>query len=291
MASDLTDAKRPPGSVFPELVYDAAGGIDRIEPVLTPKVLRKRFFFGLPLISPITKEKITDADIKDYIKRAVNMFEIDAQVEVAPVIRRHRLPFDPSLYHAHIWCEIPNKPVQKVIRLAICSASYSATPQVNDQYPSGAAIYRIPNEWVDMSYASKGKIFVNPINPAFSAIGTSTAVAASGATILQFIGLQGWVPAYWTMECLHGFCSEDGRVPVIVNEAIGARAGIMLLDNLIPLFRTTSQSLGLDGMSQSVTDQLQQLLKQKRDDLLVVYKETVNRIKTITNSKFFASNV
>lgn len=291
MATDLSKAKRPPGSHFPELVYDASGAIDRIEPILTPDVLKDRFFFGIPLISPITKEKLSNRQMKDLIKRAVNLFEADAMVEVMPVIRRHRLPFDPNLYHAHIWCEIPNKPVQKVLRLAICSASYSNTAGENDKYPSGAEIYAIPNEWIDMSYAAKGKIFVNPINPAFSAIGTSTSVAASGATILQFIGIQGWVPAYWTVECLHGLCTEDGNVPVLVNEGIGARAGMLLLDNLIPLYRTTSQSLGIDAMSQSVTDQMNQLLKQKRDDLERSYKEIVSRIKAMTNSKFFASNV
>lgn len=291
MAQDLSDAKRGTGSVSPEAAYDAAGGRDRIEPAITASQLKSRFFFGIPLKSPITKEEVTPDMMKDFIKRAWSLVELDTQVDLAPVARRHRLPFDPNLYQNNIWCEIPNKPIQKVIRLAICSASYKDTLGQADAYPSGAEIYKIPNEWVDMSYATRGKIFVNPINPAFSAIGASTAVAASGATILQFIGQQGFVPAYWTVECTHGFCSEDGNVPVFINEVLGQKAAMLLLDNLIPLFRVTSHSLSIDAMSQSVADQLQALLTQKRAQLEKDYMANVNRIKTLVGNKFFASNV
>lgn len=291
MSQDFTGSKKATGSVFPERAIDATGGFNRIEPLLDGKVLRKRFMFGLPLQSPITKERLTDEDLMDYVTRASTQLEADAQIDIQPVVRRHRLAFDPNLYAQNIWCEVPIKPVLEVLRLAICSASYSNTPQQNDQYPSGAEIYRIPNEWVDMSYASRGSLFVNPINPAFSAIGTSTAVAASGATILQFIGQQGWVPAYWTLECLHGFCSKDGNVPVFINECIGAKAAVMIIDNLLPLYRIASQSMGIDGLSQSVNDLSYQLLQTKRQTMEETYKANVKRLKTMVGNNFIASNV
>jgi hypothetical protein len=190
-----------------------------------------------------------------------------------------------------MWIEVPDKPIQQVLRLAICSASYSNTTQAGQEYPSGAEIYRIPNEWVDVSYAAHGKLFVNPINPAFSAIGTSTAAAASGAYILQFIGQQGWVPAYWTVECVHGFGNLEGDVPIFVNECIGALAAIFILDNLIPLLRIASQSLGVDGLNQSVNDLAYQLLTAKRDKLMEQYSANTKKIKAMTQNSFFASNI
>jgi hypothetical protein len=273
--------------------------------------------------------------IRDYIKRGMNEFESDTKTFLQPVIIRQRLPFDPQLYNANMWFEFPQKPIYRVLRCAICSASYTdqeggintnptevynpdtRRPEQNygeeardngyrrhkndrgprninsgnAPYPSGDEIFQIPNEWIDTSYASHGKIFVNPINPAFSAIGTSSAVAAAGATILTFIGQQGWVPAYWTLECAVGFCSEDGDIPVFVNEAIGQRTAIMLLDNLIPLFRIASQSLGIDGLSQSVSDMEYQLLTQKRDKLAEDYKLSVKKIKTLTANTMFVSNI
>jgi len=291
MAKDLSKSKKLTGSIFPERVYDATGVLNRIEPLLDGETFRKRFFFGFNLISPVTREKITNSDLEDYILRAVSQFELDTKLHVTPVIMRHRLPFDPNLYHMNIWTQLPNKPIQKVIRMAICSASYTGTSEENEQYPSGAEIYRIPNEWIDVSYAVRGTLFVNPLNPAFSAIGTNTAVSTSGATILQFIGQIGFVPAYWTVECVHGFCTEDGRVPIIVNECIGAKAAMMLIDNLLPLFKITSQSLSIDGLGQSVNDLSYQLLQQKRQLLDTNYRENVQKLKTMTANNLFTGHV
>jgi hypothetical protein len=293
VSQDFKNAKRGTGSIFPEKVIDAGGGVKRVEALLSGKQLRQRFMFGLPLASPLTKEKLSDEDLNDYVVRAVNQVELDCKMEISPVVRRHRLAFDPNTYLQFIYLEIPNKPIQKVLRLAICSASYTDTGEPNQsaQYPSGAEIYKIPSEWIEMGNAPRGILNVNPINPAFSAIGTSTSIAASGATILQFIGQQGWVPAYWTVECLHGFCTEEGEVPVIINELIGEKASMMLIRNLLPLYRFASQSLGLDGLSQSINDMAYQLLQNKYDMLEKSYEANVKKIKTITGNNLFSSNV
>lgn len=293
MAKDLKKAKRGTGSVYPDGVYDASNGQDRVEPFLTPEKFISRFMWGIPLVSPITKQKLSDEDIKDYITRGANQLELDAQVDIFPVIRRHRLPFDPNLYYQWIYLEVPNKPIQKVVRAAICSASYLDTDPENEnaKYPSGANIYQLPNDWIEMGNARRGVLNVIPINPAFTAIGTADAVGATGAAILAFIGQMGWVPSYWTVECVHGFCSEDGNVPQMINEAIGMAAAIKLLSNLYPLFRVTSQSLSIDGLGQSNTDQLQQLLQVKIQQLQADYQKIVNRIKALVSNKMFSSNV
>lgn len=293
MAKDLKKSKKGTGSVYPDGVYDASNGQDRVEPFLTPEKFISRFMWGIPLVSPITKQKLSDEDIKDYITRGANQLELDAQVDVFPVIRRHRLPFDPNLYYQWIYLEVPNKPIQKVVRAAICSASYldTGTENENAKYPSGANIYQLPNDWIEMGNARRGILNVIPINPAFTAIGTGDAVGATGAAILAFIGQMGWVPSYWTVECVHGFCSEDGKVPQMINEAIGMAAAIKLLSNLYPLFRVTSQSLSIDGLGQSNTDQLQQLLQVKIQQLQADYQKIVNRIKALVNNKMFSSNV
>lgn len=298
--------KRGTGSVFPEGAIDSGGGPERIEPMLTAKQLKQRMFKGFDLVSPINGEKWTMSDLKDTIKRATAQFEVDAQVKVAPLLLRKRLPFDPNLYHQFIYCDLPDKPISLVRRLAICSASYidiplqstDAAENVNPQnlvnasrYPSGAQIYQIPTEWIEMGNAVRGLLNVNPINPAFSAIGITTSVAASGATILQFIGQQGWVPAYWTVEYVVGFCSLEGNVPVVVNECIAQKAALMVIDQLILLFKIANQSLNMDGLGQSVSDLTYQLLMEKRKQLVEDYKAGVHRIKMMTGNTMFSSNV
>lgn len=286
-------SKKGIGSVWPEKAIEAAPGLQRVEPFLTPNLFKDRYLFGIPLVSPITKEKLTPKHLKDFLQRAASNFELETKVSIFPVVHRHRLPFDPQTYSQFIFLEVPTTPIQQVLNLSICSASYSGTNQENQnkQYPRGMEIYTIPNEWVEMGNATRGIINVNPINPAFSAIGTQSGVAASGATILQFIGQQGWVPAYWNIEVLCGLGNKDGNVPAIVNEAIGLKATAMLLDILIPQYRIVSQSLNLDGMGQSVSNQAYALLQQKRDKAYEDYLRLVNKIKTMTTNKIFSGNV
>jgi hypothetical protein len=192
-----------------------------------------------------------------------------------------------------MYTEVPNKPIQKVLSMAICSASYAATgdPNESSQYPNGAPIYTIPNVWIDMANAQRGILNVNPLSPAFSAIGTNTAVGAAGATILQFIGQQGWVPGYWNVVCLHGYCTEEGQVPVKINEVIGMKAAMLVIVNLLPLYRFASQSLGIDGLSQSVNDLAYQLLQNKYEMLEKLYTDAIKKLRTKTGNNFFSSNV
>lgn len=291
MATDLSKAKKLTGSVFPEGAIDAEGAFARVEPLISPKLLKSRFMGGLPMSYPITGEKIGVTDLKDAIQRAINIAETETGLNFQPVLRRLRLPFDPNLYHKNMWFEVPYKPIQKIHRIAICSASYKDTDEASKQYPSGAEIYSVPLDWVDTSYAAHGKIHVNPINPAFTAVGTATAAGSSGATILTFIGQQFFVPAFWNIEVVTGFCTENGNVPVFINEVVGARAAMLILDNLIPAYRIASQSMGIDGLSQSVNDLGYQMLTTKRDKLEAQYKEYVKLLKVRTGSTFFASNV
>jgi len=284
--------KKGIGSVWPDKAIAAAPGLDRVEPFLTPAKFKKRYFFGIPLISPSTKEKIEMNDLKDYIQRGANQFEIDTRLSIFPVVKRWRLPFDASTYAQYIYLEIPEKPIQQVVKLAITSASYSNTGTYNEmsRYPRGHELYTVPNEWIEMGNASKGIINVNPINPAFSTIGASSGAVLSGAAIISFLGNQGWIPAYWNIEAVVGLGSMEGNVPSIVNEAVGLRASMMLLDNLIPQFRFASQSLNLDGAGQSVSDGMYGLLQQKRKDAETDYNQIVKKIKTITSTKMFSTH-
>lgn len=286
------NSKKGISSVYPEKVLEGASGLTRVEPFLTPDVLKDRFLWGIPLTSPVTKQKITDSMLKDFIQRAANDFELMCQVEIFQVVRRYRLPFDPNLYFSFMTLEVPNKPIQTVIDLSIRAAAYNSNPdQDTAQYPATNLIYKIPNQWIDMANASRGTLIVNPLNPAFSAIGADVSAPAGGATIMQFIGQSGWVPSYWNTEVVCGFGTAEGQVPVIINEAVGCMATMLVLDNLIPQFRYATQSLGIDGLSQSVNDNMFSLLQEKRKNADEQAQKYIKRIKQITSSKFFSGHV
>ena len=291
---DLTNAKKRSNSHAVDGAIESQGLYDRNEPLLSPTVLKERFLFGIPMRSPMSHEEISPRMLKDFIKRGVARVETDIKTSVMPTFYRERLPFDPFLYQKNMWFEVPIKPIQKVTRLAICSASYSDTLQENKDapYPSGSEIFQIPPAWVDMSYASHGKIFVNPLNPSYAGIsGSSSSAVGSGGSIIQFVNFGGWIPAFWTVEFIGGIATEEGLLPVMLNELIGQAASILILDNLIPLYRIASQSLGIDGLSQSVNDLGYQLLTQKRQALLEEYDKGYRKIKQKYNNSFFVSNI
>jgi hypothetical protein len=297
MSSDFSKAKKPTGAVFPERAIDGTGLYAELEPMLDGNKMARRFLFGIPLVSPITKEKLTPEDLEDFIKRGLAKFQLDTKALVQTKVLRHRLAFDPNLYNQHIFLEIPFKPIRRVIRMAIVSSNYTEVVddqgnlEANKQFPSGGEIYRIPADWIEMGNAVRGYLNVNPLSPAFTALGTANATGAAGATILQFIGQQGWVPAYWTVECETGLMCEDGTVPVVVNEAIGSMAAIYACDLLLPLFRTASQSMSIDGLSQSINDRMIELLQDKRQALDTRYKDIVKQLKTMFGNNLFSSNV
>jgi hypothetical protein len=301
MSTDFNDprnsAKKPTGAIFPERAIDGTGLYAELEPLLDGKKMQKRFLFGIPLVSPLTKEKLGPEDLEDFVKRGMARFQLDSKALVQTKVLRHRLPFDPNLYNQHIFCEVPFKPIRRVLRLAICSSSYrdqfddNGNPLGDAKYPTGGNIYTIPNDWIEMGNAVRGYINVNPLSPAFSALGTAAATGAAGATILQFIGTQGWVPAYWTLEAETGLMCDDGSVPVIVNEAIGAAAALCAIDVLLPLFRTASQSMSVDSLSQSISDRMIELLQDKRTTLDARYREIIKQLKVMFGNAFFSSNV
>lgn len=289
--ADIKDAKRGIGSVFPEKVAGSSPGVPRVEPLLTPKVLKQRFLFGVPLTSPVTQEKISNKDLQDYINRGVARIEMEAQIDVFPVLRRHKAPFIKEFYTEYMYLEFPNKPIQKINRIIITSANYLGTPTEDDKYPIGGDIFRFPTDWIEPANMNRGLINIVPLNPAFSSVGFSSAASGTGAAMLTFLTSLGWIPAFFLIECLTGLCSEEGEVPLYVNEAIGASAAIKVLDNLIPQYRVTSSSLNMDGMGQSVGDQMYQLLTQKRTDLEATLTTIVNRLKTYTSNAIFSGNV
>lgn len=300
MATDFSNAKKPTGAVFPERAIDGTGLYAELEPLIDGKTMARRFLFGIPLVSPLTKEKLNSDDLEDFVKRGMARFQMESKALVQTKILRHRLPFDPNLYRQYMALEIPHKPIRKVLRLAICSASYAGVldslgqPEADKDFPSGGELYRIPAEWIETGNQHRGLLNVIPLGVLFSGGGMgfeTQSAALSGQALLQIIGATGWLPAFWTVEVATGLMCEDGSVPVIVNEAIGSAAALYAIDLLLPLFRTASQSMSIDGLNQSISDRMIELLQDKRTTLEGRYKEIIKHLKVLFGNAFFTSNV
>jgi hypothetical protein len=275
--ADYSKSKKAGSSTYPIKAIDAASA-KRIEPVLNPSLLMSRFIFGIPLVSPITKEHYTHEMLEDYINRAINMVELDAQVDIFPVQRRHRLPFTKDLYEEFIYTEIPNKPILSVDKLGIVTSD-------------GTTIYDIPSLWIDNANFIDGKINVIPFASGIAGQQNFQPTVTGGGGFLVLINQRVHdIPSYWEAIVTTGF-SFDSGVPMIINELVGLKAAIMIFNNLIPQFQYSSYSLGIDGVSQSQTTQAPQLYQEIRDKYEAQYEDLVKRVKMIYNNTLIMSMV
>lgn len=274
--SNIVDGKKW-RKIYPVRANETSRNLKRCEPLLTTELLVSRFLPGIPLVSPLTKKKITNKDLKDHIIRAINEFETDFRIDVMPVEYNEHLPFDRSEYNAWIRIHLPQKPVSTILEMAIKTA--------DDQN-----IYTIPPEWIDTVNLVRGLINVVPLN---SALGQSTITgggqAFGGSIFITAFGGFPWVPALWFISYITGF--EEGQVPVIVNEAIGIYAAIELLSSLQVQYSQQSASLTYDGISQATTSPGPKRYQDRIDLLGKKLKKIEKKLKMKYGHKIWSDNV
>ena len=274
--SNISDGKRW-RQIYPVRANETSKNFKRCEPLLTETLLVERFLFGIPLVSPITKQKITKKQLKDHIVRAINEVETDFRIDIMPVEYNEHLPFDRSEYDAWIRIALPQKPVSTILEMAIKTA--------DDQN-----IYTIPPEWIDTVNLVRGVINVVPLN---SALGQSTITgggqAFGGSIFITAFGGFPWVPALWFISYITGF--EEGQVPVIVNEAIGIYAAVELLSSLQAQYSQQSASLSYDGISQATSSPGPKRYQDRIDFLQAKLKKIEGKLKMKYGHRIFSNNV
>jgi hypothetical protein len=271
-----TGDKHQLGATYPDHVIGTNEAAQRCEPLLTPELLKSRHLFGIPLASPLTKEKITDEMLKDQIVRAVNQAELDSKLNIWPVQYKQKAPFDRSLYIS--WChlQMPHSPIQSVQSLTITTAD-------------GQQVFKMPTQWIEPNNFFKGLISVIPISPAFAAMGVQASGAQGGAVFLTFLGQLGFIPAYWQLVYVCGF--DDKALPVVVNELVGVIAAQNVLSMLGATRMVTSHSLGADGLSQGVSTPGPGVFQQRMAELEAKRVNLLAKLKTLYGHNFFVSNV
>lgn len=282
--ADYTNSKGLPGGgkVYPENAV--ASPWPRCEPLLTPEQLRTRYLFGIPLVSriknPITNapDVITDEILKDYINQAVNTIEAEAGIDIMPTQYEEKLPFDRSEFVQYGYLKVNHKPVASV-------QSLNVVP------PTGAQLFQVPLDWIETAYMVKGQINIIPLTPGATYGGlTSGSGQVNGSIFLNIMGNSYWVPAYWAIKYTTGF--PDGQIPVPMNQLIGIVAAQRVLSQLAATYsRSTSTSLGIDGMSQSIATPGPNLFQVRMSELEQEKQKLFQRFRKIFGQKLFIGNI
>lgn len=280
--ADYSGSKPGVGAAFPENAIEDS--YPHLEPLITPAQLKARHLIGIPMVSaakdPITgkPEVITPEMMNEIIQQAVATAEQELQIDIFPVKRREKHPFDQNLYSSFMYFQLNHKPATSIDKLSV-------TPSNN------ADIYVVPNEWVETAYLNKGQVNVVPLSVAYVQ-GTyiSPDNTQGGAAFMVIMGMKGWIPAFWQIEYTSGF--KDGMLPKVVNQYIGMIAAMDILSQLATTYaRVQSFSQGIDGMSQSMSTPGPQIFKVRIDELEKKLASIRGKIKSMYGHKIFAGTL
>ena len=280
--ADFTNSKKGSRAVYPDRAVDAQA-YTRLEPLLSVDELRNRVLFGIPLVSdiadPITKKRQVMGDdlLLDIIVGAVNQLEVESGIDLLPVQRTEPHPFDRNTFQQYGYIKTEHAPITSVEYIQVKPA---------DQL----ALYTVPLDWLSTSNFNKGQLNIIPILPANSNNYSLTpAGQGAGAAFLAIMNMNAWIPVFWEIKYTTGF--PDGAVPRIVNEILGCIAGKEVLSILAATNTVSSRSLGLDGMSQSVSSAGPQRYDTRINSLEEKRLRLMGKLRALYSRKFYLSNI
>lgn len=280
MSSDGNSYPKSSGNAaYPVRASKLSGLLRRVEPLLTPKLLRSRYLKGI--IERLPKGvTYSDDELKDRINLAVNELEVMLGVPVFAEEYQERHPFDYNLYKSYIHIKVASGPILQIKDMSIVSANKQP-------------IFKMPADWIDTGQFHKRQINVIPLLAAYgvNSVAGSATVGNAGIAFLTVLGGLSWVSSYWQITFDTGLCNNAGNVPIPVNDVIGCITAINMLSDIAANNLNNSVSLSQDGISQSSSGMGPQIyltrigeLKERRDTI-------IKQLKRIFGQKYAISNI
>ena len=255
----------PPISSFPNhgtAPSDMEPGFKRFTTMPTANDVKSNQLFGVPLVSPLTKEKLSDETIQNFIYKAVSEIEHETKLYISPVtIHQERINYSWSdFYYAFGWLQLNCRPILQLQKISVSIPSAFNSENICDWPLSWAKVYREFGTVQLVPLTGSGSILITQVST-----GVSFPIRLFNSDAF---------PQFWSVDYVTGF--QNDEIPFAIAQLIEVTAAIKILSLLSPvIFPYNSYSIGLDGVSQSVSTpgpqwfaaRLQQLT-QERDKLL-----------------------
>lgn len=246
-------------------------GFKRLESLITVQELKDTYLFGLPLQSVLTRQKMKDEAIQSFITRAVSRVEHEAKINISPVKINEFHDYNLFDYQKWDFVQLNNWPILQV-------------ESFRGQYPFTNQFIEFPTDWISC-YNESGQIQLVPKNGSFSQF-----LISRDASLLPLIlgGRMRW-PQLWEITYVAGF--ELDKIPGIINELVGTYAAIEVLRLLNRVLFLGSHSLGIDGVSQSVSLPSPGWLAAEIKSMEDKAKELLDKIKRFYNKNILISSL
>jgi hypothetical protein len=247
--------------------------LTRVEPMLTPELLKSRYLKGIDL------KDFTDDELKDQIILSTNEFESLTNLTVKKTQYKERIPYDYALYRAFLHFKSNHRPILSLQSFVVESSN-------------GQEVYKLPADWVESGFFLKGQISLLPILTVFGTSGVIATASPSGALIfLQSLTNFKWLPSFWSVTYTAGLCHDDNKLPIIVNDVIGMGAAIDILSIKQNQIKYTSQGISQDGISQNSSSPGSQTFQKRIEQLEKDKERLMRKIRQIFNSRYYVSNI
>lgn len=268
-----TKGKSYGNKLYPQSVKESSNLLTRVEPIITPGLLKSRYLHLVPQL-----DTYTDDELQQEITLAMNEVELLLNVPIYSVQKKEKFPYDYSMLNNNFHFKTSTRPIQSVESVTVMSTN-------------GVVVYRFPNEWMEMALAYRGQINFLPLLTTFSDKTVSGTGEATGAAIfIQAMGYNRFISSYFEMEYTAGLSNKEGQVPVVVNDLIGMTAATEILSALQNQYIYGSQSLSQDGISQS--SGINRAPFNERIQMLTERKERIlARLKMLFFSKYYVGNI
>lgn len=218
--------------------------IRRTEPIITPAELKRRWLFGVEIVDNNGNE-LSDQTLQDYIDMAVSELEHDLDLYIVPTEMCEEKDYFANDYFEWGFLNLNNTQIlkQEGIEMSVVYLQDDINGATTEE-----VVLEIPQSWIRIR-EHDGLLRLIP-NNRFPA---RLAVDNAGAFFPELFRRNGHVPALWRIKYTVGF--EDGKVPMLVNQAIGLMAATHALNiagDLVLGAGIASSTLSIDSLSQGI---------------------------------------
>lgn len=236
---------------------------------ISPSEIRELYFSGISLTSA-SGQPITDNQINFFIETAQQELENELSIKII-----RRVVSEQKTLHREDFRKTglikTSHPIVKVLSLEIKVSSSKigefSTQDLSVKQPSDGHIY-------------SRNLFVTPYNTRFSHF------SDGGAFVHTFNYAQ--VPAYWHLTYITGWKKTPLSIVDFIGKMVAANILSILNDNIFQVPGTSSSSISLDGLSQSISTINSSAggvygarIKQYNTELIETYKKLKGLYKAI----------
>lgn len=212
----------------------------KVEPLVTPKILKDVYLTGLDITNPITGKPLPNSTYNKYIDNAVGLLETYLDISISEVSNFiEDKDYRVNDYSQWGYFMLNNIPVIQVnsIKLTYFRSDEGVPEVVQD----------IPLSWIRVNQHD-GIVRLIP-NARFPA---NLQISQTGNYFPEILRAE-FVPHLWQITYSFGF--REGKIPIFVNAVIARLAALQALvvgGNLVLGAGIASSHISMDGLSQSI---------------------------------------